>query len=58
MAPESEAEELEYGDRAPEFELLGTDERTYTLGDFDDHDALLVVFMCNHCPYVERNSRR
>ncbi len=53
MAPESTPDELEFGDRAPEFELRGTDERTYSLGDFDDYDALLVVFMCNHCPYVQ-----
>lgn len=50
---ESDSETLEYGDRAPDFELLGTDERTYGLDEFDDHDALLVVFMCNHCPYVQ-----
>lgn len=53
MAPESEADELAYGDRAPDFELRGTAERTHTLGDFDDYDALSVVFMCNHCPFVE-----
>ncbi|WP_181691137.1 thioredoxin family protein [Natronomonas sp. LN261] len=53
MARESDADELEYGDRAPEFELRETDGRTYSLGAFDDHDALLVVFMCNHCPYVQ-----
>jgi len=53
MASESEPGDVEHGDRAPAFELRGTDERTYDLGDFDDHDALLVVFMCNHCPYVK-----
>ncbi len=49
----SDSDTLEYGDRAPEFELEGTDGRTYDLEAFDDHDALLVVFMCNHCPYVK-----
>ena len=53
MARESDMDELEYGDRAPAFELPGVDDRTYDLGSFDDHDALLVVFMCNHCPYVQ-----
>ena len=53
MARESDADELEYGNRAPAFELRGTDDRTYDLESFDDHDALLVVFMCNHCPYVQ-----
>lgn len=53
MALESDPDELDVGDRAPDFELRGTDGETYTLEDFDDHDALLVVFMCNHCPYVK-----
>ncbi len=53
MALESDPDELDVGDRAPEFELQGTDGETYTLEGFDDHDALLVVFMCNHCPYVK-----
>jgi peroxiredoxin len=45
--------ELEIGDEAPDFELTGTDEETYTLADFADNDALLVVFTCNHCPYAK-----
>jgi peroxiredoxin len=38
---------------APSFELLGTDGETHTLDSFADHDALLVVFTCNHCPYAK-----
>ncbi|MUV87210.1 redoxin domain-containing protein [Natronomonas sp. CBA1123] len=53
VALESESDVLDHGDLAPEFELEGTDGETYTLGDFDDHDALLVVFTCNHCPYAK-----
>ncbi|MDR9380827.1 MAG: thioredoxin family protein [Natronomonas sp.] len=53
MALESEPDVLEYDERAPDFELVGTDERTYSLGDFDDYDALLIVFTCNHCPYAK-----
>jgi peroxiredoxin len=44
---------LEAGDEAPGFELRGTDGSTYTLADFADNDALLVVFTCNHCPYAK-----
>ena len=44
---------LERGDEAPDFELPGTDGETYTLGDFADNGALLVVFTCNHCPYAK-----
>jgi len=53
VALESESDVLEHGDRAPEFELRGTDGDTYSLEDFDDYDALLVVFTCNHCPYAQ-----
>ncbi len=53
MALESESDVLDHGDRAPEFDLEGTDGDTYSLDDFDDYDALLIVFMCNHCPYVK-----
>jgi len=44
---------LERGDEAPDFELPGTDGETYTLADFADNEALLVVFTCNHCPYAK-----
>jgi peroxiredoxin len=53
MALESESDVLEHGDRAPAFSLKGTDGRTYDLDDFDDYEALLVVFTCNHCPYAQ-----
>jgi peroxiredoxin len=44
---------LRAGDAAPPFELPGTDGQTYTLDSFDDDEALLVVFTCNHCPYAK-----
>jgi peroxiredoxin len=52
MAGES-IDRLEPGDSAPPFELTGTDGTPYTLGSFDDAEALLVVFTCNHCPYAK-----
>ena len=45
--------ELSAGDEAPDFELPAAAGGTYTLAEFADHDALLVVFTCNHCPYAE-----
>jgi peroxiredoxin len=45
--------ELSIGDEAPDFELPGTDGETYSLADFAEYDALLVVFTCNHCPYAK-----
>ncbi|MDZ7690634.1 MAG: thioredoxin family protein [Balneolaceae bacterium] len=45
---------LELGTKAPDFELndVVTDE-TIALSDFDYSRAFLVIFMCNHCPYVK-----
>jgi peroxiredoxin len=53
VALDSEPDAVAPGDRAPPFELPATDGETYALSDFDDHDALLVVFTCNHCPYAQ-----
>ncbi len=41
------------GSRAIDFSLKGTDEKIYSLEDFKGARALVIVFMCNHCPYVQ-----
>jgi peroxiredoxin len=43
---------LQIGEPAPDFELPGVDGDTYSLGSFQDAKVLVVVFSCNHCPYV------
>ncbi len=43
---------LPLGTAAPDFQLPDTDGGMVSLADFRGKDALLVVFMCNHCPYV------
>ncbi|MFB6076757.1 MAG: thioredoxin family protein [Candidatus Nanohaloarchaea archaeon] len=53
MSVESSEDVLERGDEAPEFTLEGVNGETYTLDSFTGHDALLVVFTCNHCPYAK-----
>ncbi|KYH25328.1 thioredoxin-dependent thiol peroxidase [Halalkalicoccus paucihalophilus] len=53
MALQASDSDLERGDPAPAFELPGTDGETYSVDDFADRDALLVVFTCNHCPYAK-----
>ena len=53
MVTQESESELDAGDVAPDFELPGTDEGTYTLESFADDEALLVVFTCNHCPYAK-----
>lgn len=44
---------LPLGTSAPDFVLPDTDGNLVRLSDFKDAPALLVVFMCNHCPYVK-----
>ena len=44
---------LRKGSNAPDFKLKGTDNRFCSLKDFKDYKAILIVFMCNHCPYVK-----
>jgi peroxiredoxin len=43
---------LPLGTAAPGFELPDTNGKLVTLADFKTASSLLVVFMCNHCPYV------
>ena len=45
---------LPLGTRAPAFELPdAVSGRAMSLADFADRQALLVMFICNHCPYVQ-----
>lgn len=44
---------LPLGTAAPDFSLPNTDGKTVSLSDFAGQPALLVIFMCNHCPYVK-----
>ena len=43
----------DFGWKAPDFSLPGTDGKTWTLGDAMGTNGLLVMFICNHCPYVK-----
>lgn len=52
MAP-TYSQKGELGSIAPDFTLPGVDGSTYTLSHFSDATGLLMVFMCNHCPYVQ-----
>ena len=44
---------LPLGTTAPDFKLPDTNGKTVALADFKDKSALLVLFICNHCPYVK-----
>jgi peroxiredoxin len=43
---------LPLGTQAPDFELLDCDGKSWRLADFAEADGLLVMFICNHCPFV------
>lgn len=40
------------GMQAPDFSLPNVDGKTVSLSDFSGKRGLLVIFMCNHCPFV------
>ena len=43
---------LPLGTAAPDFNLPDTNGKLVSLADFKDKSALVVIFICNHCPYV------
>ena len=48
---------LTLGTAAPDFSLPDITGKTVSLSDFKENKPLLVVFMCNHCPYVKHIQR-
>jgi peroxiredoxin len=43
----------DFGKSAPDFRLPGVDGKTWTLTEARGKNGLLVMFICNHCPYVK-----
>ncbi len=43
---------LKIGDKAPDFNLIGVDDKYYSLNSFNKK-LLCIIFSCNHCPYVK-----
>lgn len=43
----------ELGWKAADFKLEGTDGKTYSLADVRGENGLVVMFICNHCPFVK-----
>jgi thiol-disulfide isomerase/thioredoxin len=52
-AQEKNVEILKTGQKAPEFNLIGVDDNTYTLASFNEYDILVILFTCNHCPTAQ-----
>ena len=44
---------LPLGTKAPDFQLINVDGQTVSLSDFQGKPALLIMFICNHCPFVK-----
>ena len=42
------------GSPAPDFNLLGLDGEFHSLSEYARAKVLVVIFMCNHCPYVQK----
>ena len=53
MAQTASTMRLPLGAKAPAFELPDPSGRAWSSADFDGAPALLVMFICNHCPYVK-----
>lgn len=56
--PEQEIANLQPGDPAPAFNLPDVSGKFYTLDDFADANALVVIFTCNHCPTAQAYEER
>ena len=48
----------DFGAKAPDFRLPGVDGRIWTLAQCRGNKATLVMFICNHCPYVKASIGR
>jgi peroxiredoxin len=43
----------DFGWKAPSFTLPGVDGKTYSLEELKGPNGTLIMFVCNHCPYVK-----
>ncbi|QQS37319.1 MAG: thioredoxin family protein [Ignavibacteriales bacterium] len=49
---------LQIGNALPSFELKGTDGKIHSTEDETEKELILVIFSCNHCPYVQAYENR
>ncbi|VAW14306.1 hypothetical protein MNBD_ALPHA12-2030 [hydrothermal vent metagenome] len=54
----TKAKEGQLGAMAPDFSLEATDGQTYQLTDIMGKNGAVIVFICNHCPYVKAITAR
>ena len=43
----------DFGQKAPNFQLKSTDNKIISLNDVKGENGTLIMFICNHCPYVK-----
>ena len=43
----------DFGQRAHDFKLKSTDYKMLSLNDIKGENGTLIMFICNHCPYVK-----
>ncbi|MDA8000564.1 MAG: thioredoxin family protein [Alphaproteobacteria bacterium] len=48
----------DFGAKAPDFTLAATDGKRYSLADIRGENGTLIMFICNHCPYVKAIASR
>ena len=53
MTMATSSDQAVLGSPAPEFRLRGTDGKFYSYGDVAGERGTVIVFICNHCPYVK-----
>jgi len=58
FAETAKVETLALGAGAPDFKLAGVDGKDWSLADFAEAKALVVVFTCNHCPTAQAYEER
>jgi len=49
---------LKIGSYAPDFDLPGVGGKNYSLQSFKDKTGMVIIFSCNHCPYVQAYEER
>ena len=42
-----------FGEKASSFKLKGTDNKLHKFEDYFGKNGILIMFICNHCPYVK-----
>ena len=48
----------EFGKKMPDFELTNIDGKLYESSKIKDKDGIVIIFLCNHCPYVKAIIKR